>query len=163
MKGLRSHDERPVEQLASRALTSGKRKVDVHRDEDGRIVGAGGESEGKEQEQDDADAAAESALLHFSTPRDAATIAAFLRTRVHRPESLVWLQGYQALQRWRAENGITGVCAVRCSVSGSGGGECTGDLPQLRAVQGGLGDGVGRLLPVWRTGGGEKDVCHSWA
>ncbi|MFE5669242.1 Helicase associated domain protein [Streptomyces niveus] len=113
LQGLRSHDERLVEQLASRALTSGKRKVHVRRDEDGQIVGAGGEGDGEEQEQDDdTDAAAESALLHFSSPRDAATIAAFLRTRVYRPESLVWLEGYQALIRWRAENGITGVYAV---------------------------------------------------
>ncbi|MFJ8795582.1 Helicase associated domain protein [Streptomyces sp. NPDC102462] len=110
LQGLRSHDERLVEQLASRALTSGKRKVHVQRDEDGRIVGASGESDG--EDQDDTDAAAESALLHFSSPRDAATIAAFLRTRVYRPESLVWLEGYQALLRWRAENGITGVYAV---------------------------------------------------
>ncbi|WP_191883734.1 DEAD/DEAH box helicase [Streptomyces griseorubens] len=110
LQGLRSHDERLVEQLASRALTSGKRKVHLQRDEDGRIVGAGGE--GEDQEQDDTDAAAESALLHFSSPRDAATIAAFLRTRVYRPESLVWLQGYQALLRWRKENEITGVYAV---------------------------------------------------
>jgi hypothetical protein len=112
LQGLRSHDERLVEQLASRALTSGKRKVHVQRDEDGRIVGAGGESDGEDQEQDDTDAAAESALLHFSSPRDAATIAAFLRTRVYRPESLVWLEGYQALLRWRAENEITGLYAV---------------------------------------------------
>ncbi|MCW7947395.1 helicase [Streptomyces hygroscopicus] len=110
LQGLRSHDERLVEQLASRALTSGKRKVHLKRDEDGRIVGAGGD--GEDQEQDDTDAAAESALLHFSSPRDAATIAAFLRTRVYRPESLVWLEGYQALLRWRAENEITGVYAV---------------------------------------------------
>ncbi|MGW9460836.1 Helicase associated domain protein [Streptomyces globisporus] len=111
LQGLRSHDERLVEQLASRALTSGKRKVHVQRDEDGRIVGAaGGESDG--EEQDDTDAAAESALLHFSSPRDAATIAAFLRTRVYRPESLVWLEGYQALIRWRKQNEITGVYAV---------------------------------------------------
>ncbi|WP_284581812.1 DEAD/DEAH box helicase [Streptomyces sp. 2P-4] len=109
LQGLRSHDERLVEQLASRALTSGKRKVHVRRDEDGRIIGAGGEGEDQE---DDTDAAAESALLHFSSPRDAATIAAFLRTRVYRPESLVWLEGYQALLRWRAENGITGLYAV---------------------------------------------------
>ncbi|MFF8592765.1 Helicase associated domain protein [Streptomyces sp. NPDC015220] len=108
LQGLRSHDERLVEQLASRALTSGKRKVHVRRDEDGRIIGADGE----DQEQGGADAAAESALLHFSSPRDAATIAAFLRTRVYRPESLVWLEGYQALLRWRQENGITGVYAV---------------------------------------------------
>ncbi|MFE0606703.1 Helicase associated domain protein [Streptomyces sp. NPDC058892] len=111
LQGLRSHDERLVEQLASRALTSGKRKVHVRRDEDGRIVGAGGEGDGEDQE-DDTDAAAESALLHFSSPRDAATIAAFLRTRVYRPESLVWLEGYQALIRWRAENDITGLHAV---------------------------------------------------
>ncbi|MFL9659422.1 Helicase associated domain protein [Streptomyces sp. PB17] len=111
LQGLRSHDERLVEQLASRALTSGKRKVHLQRDEDGRIVGASGEGDGEDQE-DDTDAAAESALLHFSSPRDAATIAAFLRTRVYRPESLVWLEGYQALIRWRKENEITGVHAV---------------------------------------------------
>ncbi|KOT92618.1 helicase [Streptomyces sp. NRRL F-4711] len=112
LQGLRSHDERLVEQLASRALSSGKRKVHVRRDEDGRIVGADGTGEGEDQEHDGTQAAAESALLHFSTPRDAATIAAFLRTRVYRPESLVWLEGYQALLRWRAENEITGLYAV---------------------------------------------------
>ncbi|MBX9399356.1 Helicase associated domain protein [Streptomyces sp. TRM72054] len=112
LQGLRCHDERLVEQLASRALTSGKRKVHIRCDEDGRIVGAGGEGEGEDQEHDDTQAAAESALLHFSSPRDAATIAAFLRTRVYRPESLVWLEGYQALLRWRAENEITGLYAV---------------------------------------------------
>ncbi|MFD5514078.1 Helicase associated domain protein [Streptomyces sp. NPDC127051] len=111
LQGLRSHDDRLVEQLASRALTSGKRKLHVRRDEDGRIVGASGEGDDEDQE-DGADAAAESALLHFSSPRDAATIAAFLRTRVYRPESLVWLEGYRALLRWRAENGITGLHAV---------------------------------------------------
>lgn len=112
LQGLRSHDERLGEQLASRALTSGKRKVHVRRDEDGQIAGAGGEGDGEDQEDDDTQAAAEAALLHFSSPRDAATIAAFLRTRVYRPESLVWLEGYQALIRWRAENEITGVYAV---------------------------------------------------
>nr|WP_311314993.1 Helicase associated domain protein [Streptomyces sp. TML10] len=111
LQGLRSHDERLVEQLASRTLTSGKRKVHIRRDEDGRIVTAGGEV-GEDQEHDDTDAAAESTLLHFSTPRDAATIAAFLRTRVYRPESLVWLEGYQALLRWRRKNQITGLHAM---------------------------------------------------
>ncbi|MFH8259299.1 DEAD/DEAH box helicase [Streptomyces roseolus] len=117
LQGLRSHDERLVEQLASRALTrsSYEKKTHVLRDEDGRIISAGaesGEGGGEGQEQDGADAAAESVLLHFSSPRDAATIAAFLRTRVYRPESLVWLEGYQALLRWRRENEITGVYAV---------------------------------------------------
>ncbi|WP_328730635.1 Helicase associated domain protein [Streptomyces caniferus] len=132
LQGLRSHDERLVEQLASRALTSGKRKVHIQRDEDGRIVGAGGESDGEGQEQDDTDAAAESALLHFSSPRDAATIAAFLRTRVYRPESLVWLEGYQALIRWRAENEITGVYAVPYDVETEVG--VTKDFPLGRWV-----------------------------
>ncbi|MER5741514.1 Helicase associated domain protein [Streptomyces sp. NPDC002262] len=112
LQGLRSHDERLVEQLASRALTSGKRKAHLRRDADGRIISAVGGSVGEGQEQDGADAAAESALLHFSSPRDAATIAAFLRTRVYRPESLVWLEGYRALLRWRKANEITGVYAV---------------------------------------------------
>jgi predicted helicase len=67
LQGPRSHDERLVEQLNSRALSSGKRKVHVRRDEDRQIVGAGGE---------DSDAAAESALLHFSSPHGASTIAA---------------------------------------------------------------------------------------
>ncbi|MGW1281374.1 Helicase associated domain protein [Streptomyces tsukubensis] len=111
LQGLRSHDERLVEQLASRALTSGKRKTHLRRDENGQIIGTGGADDGEDRE-DGTDAAAEAALLHFSSPRDAATIAAFLRTRVYRPESLVWLEGYQALIRWRKENKITGVYAV---------------------------------------------------
>ncbi|MFF6815959.1 Helicase associated domain protein [Streptomyces sp. NPDC012403] len=112
LQGLRSHDERLVEQLASRALTSGKRKIHVRRDEEGRIVEAGGAGDSEDQEEDGTQAAAEAALLHFSTPRDAGTIAAFLRTRVYRPESLVWLEGYQALLHWRAENEISGLYAV---------------------------------------------------
>ncbi|MEV3958403.1 DEAD/DEAH box helicase [Streptomyces albogriseolus] len=112
LQGLRSHDERLVEQLASRALTSGKRKVHVRRDEEGRIVEAGGEGDSEDQEEDGTQAAAEAAMLHFSTPRDAGTIAAFLRTRVYRPESLVWLEGYQALLRWRKEKDITGLHTV---------------------------------------------------
>ncbi|MET9554552.1 Helicase associated domain protein [Streptomyces sp. NPDC006645] len=132
LQGLRSHDERLVEQLASRALTSGKRKVHVQRDEDGRIVEAGGEGDGEDQEADDTQAAAEAALLHFSSPRDAATIAAFLRTRVYRPESLVWLEGYQALIRWRKENEITGIYAVPYDVETEVG--VTKDFPLGRWV-----------------------------
>ncbi|MFE0797598.1 DEAD/DEAH box helicase [Streptomyces mutabilis] len=112
LQGLRSHDKRLVEQLASRALTSGKRKVHIQRDETGRIIGTSGGADGEDQEQGGTDGAVESALLHFSTPRDPATIAAFLRTRVYRPESLVWLEGYQALLRWRKEHEITGLYAV---------------------------------------------------
>ncbi|MEV0468558.1 DEAD/DEAH box helicase [Streptomyces prunicolor] len=115
LQGLRSHSERLVEQLASHALTRQPRTKPHHlvRDEDGRIIGAGGEDDGAGAEElDGAQGAVESALLNFSSPRDPATIAAFLRTRVYRPESLVWLEGYQALLRWRKENGITGLYAV---------------------------------------------------
>ncbi|MGW1008293.1 Helicase associated domain protein [Streptomyces sp. NPDC002520] len=114
LQGLRSHSEHLTEQLASRALTRGTRKVHVRRDADGRIIastGAGtgaGEREGREP----GSGVAESELLQFSSPRDPATIAAFLRTRVYRPQSLVWLEGYQALLRWRAQNNITGLHAV---------------------------------------------------
>ncbi|MGR8012282.1 Helicase associated domain protein [Streptomyces hypolithicus] len=134
LNGLRSHDERLVEQLASRALTRSKeRPVHVKRDENGRVVGTEGEGEDVDQdEEDDTQAAVESALLHFSSPRDAATIAAFLRTRVYRPESLVWLEGYQALIRWRAENEITGLHAVPYDVETEVG--VTKDFPLGRWV-----------------------------
>lgn len=111
LQGLRSHSERLVEQLASRALTSGQRKVHIRRDKDGRIIGTTAEGEG-EGRKDETGGSVETALLHFSTPRDATTIAAFLRTRVYRPESLVWLEGYQALLRWRKDNHITGLHTI---------------------------------------------------
>ncbi|HET6856591.1 MAG TPA: Helicase associated domain protein [Streptomyces sp.] len=109
LNGLRSHDEHLVEQLASHALSRSpqERRVHVTRDDEGRIVGTDGE-----EAQDDAQGAPESTLLHFSGPRDPATIAAFLRARVYQPESLVWLDGYQALRRWRADHGVTGLYAV---------------------------------------------------
>ncbi|MFE4874009.1 Helicase associated domain protein [Streptomyces sp. NPDC056682] len=99
LQGLRSHDERLLEQLASQALSpraDSGHHVHVRRDGRGRII----------------DDAAENPLLRFSTPRDPATIAAFLRTRVYRPESLVWLEGLGALHRWRAEHGHTGLVSV---------------------------------------------------
>ncbi|MDX3458882.1 Helicase associated domain protein [Streptomyces sp. ME02-8801-2C] len=115
LQGLRSHSERLVEQLASQALTRQPRTKPHHlvRDQDGRIVGADGAGAGAGAEElDGTQGAVESVMLNFSSPRDAATIAAFLRTRVYRPESLVWLEGYQALLRWRKENRITGLYAV---------------------------------------------------
>ncbi|MFD6150214.1 Helicase associated domain protein [Streptomyces sp. NPDC060243] len=79
--------------------------------------GGGAGEDGSGAGEDDAEAGAEaeepeSVLLRFSTPRSASTIAAFLRTRVYQPESTVWLEGYEALRTWRAEQGVSGVCAV---------------------------------------------------
>ncbi|MEU6606460.1 Helicase associated domain protein [Streptomyces shenzhenensis] len=107
LQGLRSHSEHLVEQLANRALSSGRRTAHLQRDDAGRIIAATGP-----EEQERESSSTESELLRFSSPRDPATIAAFLRTRVYRPESLVWLEGYQALLRWRTEHQITGLYAV---------------------------------------------------
>jgi superfamily II DNA or RNA helicase len=119
LQGLRAHDERLVEQLASRGLTRGTRKVHVRRDENGRVIGVSGQEHGASEGQEhDGETGGKhgggsgSVLLHFSSPRDPATIAAFLRTRVYRPESLAWLAGYQALLHWGEENGVSGLCAV---------------------------------------------------
>lgn len=86
----------------------------VGRDADGRIIiGAGDDPGAGDQEgREPGSGVVASELLQFSSPRDPATIAAFLRTRVCRPQSLVWLEGYQVLLRWRAENDISGLYAV---------------------------------------------------
>ncbi|MFF8747809.1 Helicase associated domain protein [Streptomyces californicus] len=45
-------------------------------------------------------------LLRFSLPReDVQGVALFLRTRVLRPDSEIWLAGYQALRTWVREHG----------------------------------------------------------
>ncbi|MFE5797016.1 Helicase associated domain protein [Streptomyces sp. NPDC056503] len=114
LNGLRSHSEHLVADIASRALTRGEepRRSHLQRDEEGRIIPTAPGTGDEDQADDAAQDAVESVLLHFAGPRDPATIAAFLRTRVYRPESLVWLEGFQALRRWRADNGITGLYSV---------------------------------------------------
>ncbi|MFF2573564.1 Helicase associated domain protein [Streptomyces sp. NPDC058084] len=112
LQALRSHCERMVDQLASRALTRGteRRRIHVHpagaaSPENGDMLK---ESSEAQQEVD----RVTSVVVNFASPRDAADIAALTRCRVIRPQSLVWLEGYQALVRWRTENGITGLHAV---------------------------------------------------
>ncbi|MFD6798780.1 Helicase associated domain protein [Streptomyces cyaneofuscatus] len=66
--------------------------------------------EGEEDQGDGGDAAPGIApvttpLLRFSLPRDPEAVALFLRTRVLRPDSEIWLTGYQALRTWVAEHG----------------------------------------------------------
>jgi hypothetical protein len=112
LQALRSHSERMVDQLASRALTRGTERRRIHvrsasaaGPEDGDMPAEAGE------EQQEVDRVT-SVVVNFASPRDAADIAALTRCRVIRPESLVWLEGYQALVRWRTENKITGLHAV---------------------------------------------------
>ncbi|MGW0121924.1 Helicase associated domain protein [Streptomyces sp. NPDC003327] len=111
LQALRSHSERMVDQLASHALTRGteRRRIHVHPSPAaGTDSGEGEETSDAQQEVD----RITSIVVNFASPRDAADIAALTRCRVIRPQSLVWLEGYQALVRWRAENGITGLHAV---------------------------------------------------
>ncbi|MFD4756909.1 Helicase associated domain protein [Streptomyces sp. NPDC058426] len=122
LQGLRSHSEHLVEKLMLRARVraEGARSAEEGGAGPSRVLSDSGTSspasedvEGQEQGEDGAEAGEEeSVLLRFSTPRAASTIAAFLRTRVYQPESLVWLEGYEALRAWRAEQGVSGLCAV---------------------------------------------------
>ncbi|MEV6048481.1 Helicase associated domain protein [Streptomyces xanthochromogenes] len=114
LQALRSHSERMVEQLASRALTRGseRRRIHVRRSP---TAGAGPENGDMPEERGEAHREVDrvtSIVVNFASPRDAADIAALTRCRVIRPQSLVWLEGYQALIRWRKKNEITGLYAV---------------------------------------------------
>ncbi|WP_102922626.1 DEAD/DEAH box helicase [Streptomyces noursei] len=66
-------------------------------DGDGRR--AAGDTD-KNQDQDDGAGREGVPLLRFSLPRNPDVIAAFLRTRVLRPDSEVWLTGINALRKW---------------------------------------------------------------
>ncbi|MFJ6907077.1 DEAD/DEAH box helicase [Streptomyces griseoluteus] len=111
LQALRSHSERMVDQLASRALTRGpeRRRLHVRPAPTAGTDGGDGEEASEAQQQVDQ---VTSVVINFASPRDAADIAALTRCRVIRPQSLVWLEGYRALIRWRKENEITGLYAV---------------------------------------------------
>ncbi len=111
LQALRSHSERMVDQLASRALTRSTelRRLHVRPTPAAGTDGHDGEETSEAQQEVDR---VTSIMVNFASPRDAADIAALTRCRVIRPQSLVWLEGYQALLRWRKENEITGLHAV---------------------------------------------------
>lgn len=111
LQALRSHSERMVDQLASRALTRGTERRRLHVPPTGVAGTSGGDGEEASEAQQEVDRVT-SVVVNFASPRDAADIAALTRCRVIRPQSLVWLEGYQALTRWRTENEITGLHAV---------------------------------------------------
>ncbi|MFH8534752.1 Helicase associated domain protein [Streptomyces tendae] len=132
LQALRSHSERMVDQLASRALTRGTERRRIHV----RSASAAGPENGDLPEeaseaQQEVDRVT-SVVVNFASPRDAADIAALTRCRVIRPQSLVWIEGYQALVRWRTKNGITGLHAVPYDVETEVG--VTKDFPLGRWV-----------------------------
>ncbi|GAA1923569.1 DEAD/DEAH box helicase [Streptantibioticus ferralitis] len=133
LQGLRAHDERIIERMVLRTSTARGQATSVvaldpqHEEEqeaqeevDGE--GAGGEDvsvpegggEGGEESavrseagggQEEEPEAAGVPLLRFSLPRNPDVIADFLRTRVLRPDSEVWLAGLNALRKWGKAHG----------------------------------------------------------
>ncbi|MEU5036115.1 helicase associated domain-containing protein [Streptomyces rubiginosohelvolus] len=85
-------------------------------------------------------------LLRFSLPRDPENIALFLRTRVLRPDSEVWLTGYSTLRGWVQEHGHARVPSEATVKSGDGGtyGLGTWVSEQRRAFKAGT-------LKAWRV------------
>ncbi|MFV0137896.1 Helicase associated domain protein [Streptomyces sp. HMX87] len=81
LEALRAHDARIVEQLAEPQARSGVRGVQTRT--------AGDEDRG-------AVSLPAQALLKFSTPRDPAQLAAFIKLRVLRPEHAHWRRGMEA-------------------------------------------------------------------
>lgn len=59
-------------------------------------------------------------LLRFSLPRDPEAVALFLRTRVLRPDSEIWLTGYNTLRGWVQEHGHARVPSDTTVKSGDG-------------------------------------------
>ncbi|MGK5499934.1 Helicase associated domain protein [Streptomyces sp. URMC 125] len=97
LQGLRSHSEKLVEQLAVASAPSRGRPASVT-DLDPARGGGSGDSSGEGGAEPE-----EVPLLRFSTPRDPHLVAQFVRTRVIRPESQVWLAGLNALRTWHQQ------------------------------------------------------------
>ncbi|MDG9705887.1 DEAD/DEAH box helicase [Streptomyces sp. DH37] len=96
LQGLRSHSEKLVEQLAVTSAPSRGRPVSVADPGSAHIGGEGGGAGGEASEA--------VPLLRFATPRDPYLVARFVRTRVIRPESQVWLAGLNALRTWHQQH-----------------------------------------------------------
>jgi superfamily II DNA or RNA helicase len=98
LAALRSHDSETIEQLAEQQATSRYRKpTAAERDAAGR---------GEERRT----SAPAQSLLSFSTPRDPAVLAQFMKLRILRPENTYWRQGIQAAMRERERGSESPVC-----------------------------------------------------
>ncbi|MGW8985060.1 Helicase associated domain protein [Streptomyces parvus] len=96
VEALRAHDARIVEPLAEQQAPS--RYKPVRKDESGKGTGGSGEGSGGVS-------APAKALLKFSTPRDPATLAAFINLRVVNPEHEHWRRGVEAAVIYAREHG----------------------------------------------------------
>ncbi|WP_411848851.1 DEAD/DEAH box helicase [Streptomyces mobaraensis] len=111
LQALRAHDEQIIEKLVLRQEHSGRGTADEVLVDDPQYIrdtGTGQEQQGAEKDGGAAGCEGmpgDAALLRFFAPRDAITVARFLRTRVLQPQSEVWLTGYHLLCRWVAGHG----------------------------------------------------------
>ncbi|MEU8701672.1 Helicase associated domain protein [Streptomyces sp. NPDC048680] len=133
LQGLRAHDDRVIERMALPTTTARGQITSVLALDPQKSVAEGredvpgestapdtGHDGGQDQDADtdndddddaeDGDAAPGIAgistpLLRFSLPRDPQSVALFLRTRVLKPDSEVWLTGYQLLRTFVQEHG----------------------------------------------------------
>ncbi|MEU6632112.1 Helicase associated domain protein [Streptomyces parvus] len=121
-------------------------------DEGGEERGGVEGDEGEEDQGDEDDGAAPgiapvtTPLLRFSLPRDPQAVALFLRTRVLRPDSEIWLTGYNTLRTWAREHGHARVPSDTTVKSGDDGtyGLGTWVSEQRRAFKTGV-------LKAWRV------------
>lgn len=96
LEALRAHDARIVETLAEQQAPSRYKPVS----EDGSAKSGNGTGSGSEAVSGPA-----KALLKFSTPRDPATLAAFINLRVLNPEHQHWRRGVEAAVIYAREHG----------------------------------------------------------
>lgn len=94
LEALRAHDTRVVEQLAEQQAPSRSPK--------GHQAGEGNEEPGEGWQ---GLSGAARGLLRFSTPRDPATLAAFINLRVLNPEHEHWRRGIEAAVIYAREHG----------------------------------------------------------
>ncbi|WP_063737425.1 helicase associated domain-containing protein [Streptomyces sp. RTd22] len=98
-------DEDEDEQAADEAVDSASTAEDHGEDHLEESAGSAEAGSGPQEEEESGAEAAGVPLLRFSLPRNPDVIAAFLRTRVLRPDSEVWLSGLNALRRWVQTHG----------------------------------------------------------
>ncbi|MGW2089957.1 Helicase associated domain protein [Streptomyces sp. NPDC001880] len=95
---LRAHDTETIEHLADPRIRSGSWHPEG--------VGEGeAEAEREEPEGERGPSAPARGLLKFSTPRDPALLAQFVKLRVIEPENTFWRRGIQACVRYVKETG----------------------------------------------------------
>ncbi|MFF4533774.1 Helicase associated domain protein [Streptomyces sp. NPDC001407] len=120
---LRAHDTDTIEALADPRRRSGNYPARRAREDAGAREAGGGEAGLEDQAGEDAEEGVEGPaaqlvagggvgpsrlareLLKFSTPRDPAALAQFIRLRVINPETTFWRRGIEAATRWKTETG----------------------------------------------------------